>query len=824
MSDDLLGQLLGPYEIVDAIGFEGPAEVYRGYHHETGKHVLIRVVGRGMEANTVWNARFRREGRAIAALKHANIAPAYDFGEAMDGHYMVSETPEGMTLSKIMEQVEAGERTLEPDDITFMIRQVAAALDYAHRQGVTHRDLTPSHIIITRSGQAIVTDFGLATLLSRDAADHTGGAYFGAADYMAPEVLEDFLSATHASDIYSLGVILYQIITGELPYEVGSDVDDVLRILTGTAPDPRLLNPDIPVTVAEVVIKALSVSPKDRFKNTMQMAAQLEWAYANPVPQVDKPRRRKAPKPGVESTQPITGGPLSSPRRPTAERLVVKRSLSWQEERKEKARLRAEHNRIRREEEAKKRQIQHQKTAKKRQAQREKRRAFWKRWGQAIVTLGIVLVILIAVVVGLQIAGVIAIKLPSLPALPKPPEPATPVPTSTPFDAEAASLALTPSQTPVLTPTPISPTQTPIAPVAVTPIEIGTAAFRAHDGAMMQFIPAGQFLMGTDDPARHANAHPQHPVMLADYWIDHNEVTNAQYALCVERGLCQAPSQPVYFDNPAYANYPVTFVTYEQAAAYCLWLASTSDQVIGLPTEAQWEKAAAWDPATNTARLYPWGDEYPTAEQARFFGGQDSRPASPVGIHPEGASAYDVQDMAGNVWEWVADWFDPDYYKRTGVAVDPTGPLTGTERITRGGSWRNEAYMLTSSARNPTRPTTSGDSTGFRCAMTVGHPPAESSVVLTSLDAAQALSVIVQQAQNDSRSDADTMESWLTALSDLSTALSIGDNQKALGIIVENSERLPAQIEDELLTPSMAFRLENGLVWIREQLRQASNG
>ncbi|MBN1430113.1 MAG: SUMF1/EgtB/PvdO family nonheme iron enzyme [Anaerolineae bacterium] len=822
MSDDLLGQLFGPYEIVDTIGFEGPAEIYRGYHHEAGKHVLIRLVGRGMEANTVWSTRFRREGRAIAALKHANIAPAYDFGEAMGGHYMVSEAPEGTTLADILEQAKAGEYTLAPDDITFMIRQVAAALDYAHGQGVTHRDLAPHHITITRSGQAIVTDFGLAMLLSRDASEHTGGAYFGSSDYMAPEVLEDFLSATHASDVYSLGVIIYQIITGELPYQAGSDVDDVLRALTGSAPDPRLLNPDIPVTVAEVVIKSLSASPKDRFKNTMQMAAQLEWAYANPIPPEEKPKPRKAPKPGAQSTKPITDGPLPSPRRPTAERLVVKRSLSWQEERKEKARLRAEHSRIRREEEAQRRQTQRQKAARQRQARREKMHAIWKRWGQAIVTLVIVLAILIGVMIGLQTTGVIAIKLPSLPTMPKPPERSTLIPTSTPFDAESAGLALTPSPTPVLTPTSISPTQTPIAPVEITTLSMGTAAFRSNDGAMMQFIPSGQFLMGTNDPSRHANAHPQHPVMLADYWIDRTEVTNAQYALCVEKGLCQTPAQTIYFDNPAYAGYPATFVTYEQAAAYCLWLASTSGQVIGLPTEAQWEKAAAWDPITNTARLYPWGDTPPTAEQGRFFGGQDSRPASPVGTHPEGASAYDVQDMSGNVWEWVADWFDADYYKRTGVAVDPVGPLTGTERITRGGSWRNEPYMSTSSTRNPTRPTVNGDSTGFRCAMTAGYPPAESGIVLTSLDAAQSLSAIVQQAQTGTQNDADTMALWVKALSDLRDALNIGDNQKALGIIVENSERIPDQIEKEKLTLGMAFRLENGLAWIREQIRQAS--
>jgi serine/threonine protein kinase len=346
VSDDLLGQLLGPYEVVDIVGFEGPIEIYRGYHHETGKHVLIRLVGRGMEANTVWSARFRREGRAIATLRHANIAAAYDFGEALDGHYMISEEPDGEALADVLVDARAGERTLQTDDITFMTRQIAAALDYAHSQGVTHRDLTPGRIIITRSGQAIVTDFGLAMLLSREAGEHDSGAYIHASPYTAPEVIEDYLSATHASDIYSLGMILYQILTNELPQQASSDFDNTLRALTGGASDPRIVNPEIPVTVAEVVMKALSASPKDRFKNAMQMAAQLEWAFANPVPPEPKPKRQRVPQASVEAPAPITDGPLPVPRRPTSERLVVKRSMSWQEERREKARLRAEHGRI----------------------------------------------------------------------------------------------------------------------------------------------------------------------------------------------------------------------------------------------------------------------------------------------------------------------------------------------------------------------------------------------------------------------------------------------------------------------------------------------
>jgi formylglycine-generating enzyme required for sulfatase activity len=372
----------------------------------------------------------------------------------------------------------------------------------------------------------------------------------------------------------------------------------------------------------------------------------------------------------------------------------------------------------------------------------------------------------------------------------------------------------------VLTPTPLQPTQTPISPVQLTPLGIDTTAFRVHDGVAMQFVPAGQFMMGTDDPNRNRNSQPQHPVMLADFWIDQTEVTNAQYALCVEKGLCQPPTKRVYIDDPAYADHPVTFVTYEQAGTYCLWLASASSQVIGLPTEAQWEKAAAWDPVTSTARLYPWGSEAPSAGTAlgRFFGGPETLPASPVGTHPAGASSYGVHDMAGNVWEWVADWFDEDYYRRTGVAVDPTGPTSGTHRVTRGGSWRLEGYMAVSSFRNPTQPNVNGDAVGFRCAMTVSRPPVESGIAIAPVEAAQMLGSLVQQSQSDEQNDAGTMAEWLDALSDLHTALSGGDTQKATGIIVEYTQRLASHRNNKLITPALAFRLERGMAWIQKQI------
>ncbi len=261
MADDLIGHRLGPYKILEFLGGDALTEVFKGYHTERNYHVVIKIVGRQLEPDPVFSARFRREAKAIANLHHPNIVPVYDFGQAEGGHYVVMAYVEGVPLADLLAEVRDGSRALEPDDITFIVRQIASALDHAHSQGVVHRAVTPDTILLTRSGQAILTDFGLAPLASRGAGSGSYAALLGAPEYMAPELHADPRAASPASDIYSLGVILYEMLTGERPFELDSDIDLALRDLAETAPDPRLLRPDIPLPVAQVVLRALATSP-----------------------------------------------------------------------------------------------------------------------------------------------------------------------------------------------------------------------------------------------------------------------------------------------------------------------------------------------------------------------------------------------------------------------------------------------------------------------------------------------------------------------------------------------------------------------------------
>jgi serine/threonine protein kinase/formylglycine-generating enzyme required for sulfatase activity len=805
VANDLIGRRLGPYEIVEFIGSGGMAEVYKGYHPELDRYVAVKIVGRHLESDTVFNTRFRREARAIAQLRHPNIVQVFDFGAAEGGHYMIMEYVEGTTLANLIAEANAGERVLEPEDITFTCRQIAAALDHAHKQGVIHRDVKPSNILITRSGQAILTDFGLALLRSRRAEDVSDGTAFGTPEYMAPEQISDSRAASPASDIYSLGVVLYEMATGQVPFRAESAVDTALRHLNDTAPDPRILRSDIPEGVAQVMLTALSKSPKDRFRTAIQMANALERAYAEPDGLLPSPEEH------------VDTGTLSLPRRAAEERtLLVRRSHVGPSERREFRRLRSEDRASKRVEKTRRTREKKAIRKAKRLAHKTDRRKKILRWVRTVVLAGVVLTVLAAGVYVLQTMGVLSISF-SLPARLIASAEATESPTNTP----APTSTPMPTETPVPTATPLQAAEsTPVPPLAVVSLEVGSSAFRIQDGAIMQFVPAGTFLMGTDEVNRNQADRPQHSVYLSDYWIDRTEVTNAQYALCVAEGRCEPPITTRYYEDANFADYPVAYLQYESAAAYCLWMAGKTGQVIGLPSEAQWEKAAAWDPVAEVAYRYPWGNEAASPELLRYVFSPAPYPAAPVGSFPAGASPYGVLDMAGNVMEWVADWFDASYYQRTGVSVDPVGPQTGTARITRGGSWSRDGAFAVSTLRNPTRATTYGEDIGFRCALSAERPPVESGVFLTPIDAVTAL---LQRVEAANDGDDAALDEWESVLDGLRDSLQSGEQEIAQSLVNDRLEWLGAAQNRAQLEGALALQLENGLLWIREQLPAASS-
>lgn len=280
----------------------------------------------------------------------------------------------------------------------------------------------------------------------------------------------------------------------------------------------------------------------------------------------------------------------------------------------------------------------------------------------------------------------------------------------------------TPSLPPTHTPTKLpskTPTKTPTSKPTRTPdpnLGIGSMMTRETDGMEMVYVPAGKFIMGSENG--YDDQKPVRQVYLDSYWIDKYEVSNAQYALCVASGACTKPSltksqtRNNYYGNPDYDNYPVIQIDWHQSQAYCQWVGGD------LPTEAQWEKAARG----TDGRTYPWGNESPTCQLTNFnkglYGNQSYciGDTSPVTDYEAGASPYGALNMAGNVREWVNDWYGSNYYS-TSPTRNPSGPSSGEYRVLRGGSWSNHGWYIRAASRYSLYPTNTLNNSGFRCVL-----------------------------------------------------------------------------------------------------------
>src|SRR3972149_10522344 len=264
----LIGQTLGGYRILSQIGKGGMATVYKAFQPSLDRYVAIKVLPPYYAAqDETFLRRFRQEARAVARLRHPNILIVLEYGEQDGTTYIVMEYVEAGTLTDRLGNVMA------LGDVTHIIRQVASALDYAHEQGVIHRDVKPSNILLPKPDWPLLTDFGLAKIVG---ATHLtqSGTVAGTPAYMSPEQGRgDPLDAR--TDIYSLGIVLYEMVTGDVPFSAETPMAVIVKHIIEPLPLPRARNPGLPEPVERVILQALAKDPGDRFTKAGEMASAL---------------------------------------------------------------------------------------------------------------------------------------------------------------------------------------------------------------------------------------------------------------------------------------------------------------------------------------------------------------------------------------------------------------------------------------------------------------------------------------------------------------------------------------------------------------------
>jgi eukaryotic-like serine/threonine-protein kinase len=664
---DLIGQSIGRYHILEQLGKGGMAVVFKAYDTRLERDVAIKIIRKDAFSPAQFEQvllRFQLEAKVLARLSHPNIIEIHDFGEFEGSPFFVMEFLAGGTLKDKM-----GNPIPWQESVKLLI-PIARALASAHQLGILHRDVKPSNIILSAAADPILTDFGIAKILETEETRGLtlSGVGIGTPEYMAPEQGRGE-KVDARTDIYSLGIVFYELVTGRKPYTADTPMAVILKQISDPLPSPGQFVPSLPVNVERAILKALEKEPENRYQDMETFAVALEGLLVNPG---GIPNRRQGEQKTIIVSKP--GREIITPGSPK-----IRREIRWP-------------------------------------------------WAAGLGCL--------VLVTGAVIGALI---------LQKHPVQVSPSPTNT--------LPPTATYTPVLTDTPL-PSLTPTSP----PLAITSP----RDGMRLILIQAGDFLMGvtqadldslfsmctTCKQSQYTDA-PQRSVFLDAYRIDETEVTNNQFSLFVEATGYKTDAEKAEFSRvfdpnansftrvpsadwrhpqgkemnlEQLGNYPVIQVSWIDAKAYCTWAGRR------LPTEAEWEKAARG----TEGFLFPWGNEPPN-DQLLNYNRSNGSPM-PVGTYLDGASPYGLMDMAGNVYEWVGDYYSADYYNQM-PDHNPSGPTTGDERVYKGGSWaalekggqaiikgseieiKGELTYLSSSFRMSENPTFSTDLLGFRCAI-----------------------------------------------------------------------------------------------------------
>jgi eukaryotic-like serine/threonine-protein kinase len=659
------------YEVLRSIGVGGMGIVLAARHRELGQIVAIKAMLPENLGDGDAVRRFLREGRAAAALRSDNIVRIYDVGLLPSGlPFLVMEFLEGEDLAS---RLRTG--PIRVNEAIDYVVQAAAALIEAHGRGLIHRDIKPQNLFLARvtagRRRIKVLDFGLAKQ-TRPNADPASTSQtrertiLGSPYYMSPEQVRGAPDVDVRTDVWSLGVTLFQLLAGSPPFTSTSVHGVLARILADPAPDVRSLRPDTPKHVAEVIARCLEQDREkryasiDAFVTALQAAAPAEHGKTDDDAPGDEPTvqmRAAPPRPNAKTTLVMSAAtppppapwsgrpprPLGPHPTPIADSTHPDATLRW---------------------------------------------------------------VICALAVAAMAAALSAVLF------------------SMRRDGRGA--------TPIAVRTALRSVQADAGDVSPSP-DAGACA----EGTV--FIPGGRFFMGSDDDLPPEK--PAHNVTVRAFCMDRREVTTDAYRACSDRGDCKRAGVTNRFagmtpkDHEAYdplcnaqatghGTHPINCVDWSMADRFCRSAGTR------LPTEAEWEFAARG----SDGRKYPWGDTPPTAKHLNACGlecgawlkergaqldgllyaeGDGWATTAPVGSFPAGTSQWGVEDIVGNVWEWVADYYAP--YTALDQ-VDPVGPTAGAGRVIRGGSW-NGAHpdWVRPSFRYQSAPDTRSHGIGFRC-------------------------------------------------------------------------------------------------------------
>jgi eukaryotic-like serine/threonine-protein kinase len=667
---DFIGQSLGRYHILEQLGEGGMAIVYKAYDTRLERDVAVKVIRRGAfppDHLERMLKRFEREARALGKLSHPNIIAVLDYGEYEGAPYLVMEYIPGGTLKQRLG------KSIPWQEAFRLLIPVARALHYAHGQGILHRDVKPANILVTGSNDPMLTDFGIAKILETgETTTLTGtGMSIGTPEYMSPEQFKG-KGVDARTDIYSLGVVLYEMVTGRKPYQADTPAAILLKQVTEPLPRPGQYARGLPEKVEKLLLKALAKDSVDRYSSMGDFAAAMESCLGTLTATVEREPLhpyRKMDGTQVTVIEPDDAATMDAPTlRADSPRPIAQPQAPG-----------------------------------------------WNRYWPAFAA--VVGVILLVILVQKMVAG----RLPAATAAPVTSAPVIGISTSA--VSLTVSYITTPSQAPTYTPgatvtQPVTSSPAPsethvsLEPAAITPTLVDE--IRDSQGVTMRLVPAGEFMMGRES---YADA-PPHRVYLDSFYMDATEVTNLLYQKCVDANICTPPhdlgsdSRPTYFGDTEFQYYPVINVDWYQANTFCEWRGAR------MPTEAEWEKAARG----TDGRIFPWGDEAPDCQKVNYHPDYSKRPwyrcvgdTKPVRNYASGVSPYGLYEMTGNVNEWVADWYGETYYQNSPYN-NPLGWETGQYKVFRGGSWASypETYN-----RNWNKPEVWSVVIGFRCAESI---------------------------------------------------------------------------------------------------------